>query len=473
MRRPFGTVSLVAERAVRYLTNRRAPVASVEMARAVLATRVSDESVARSLLESAFAGDPRLVYEDGTWRAVAGAVRAKQPRTPAPSAESDRVLLVIEGERPARGRRFSIRSVCVVRVEEGAVVAACGGDLAPGRSGRRLRRAVLELVEGAVPVIHDAPGAIASLEAWLGETLPPPISLRRLGQLRLGLRRDHSFAELAAKLGVGWRETDDPADLAEALEACLGRLRRPGETLDELRLATAAGAPSIDWSRFAFDREFLKRLPPGPGVYRFYDGEGKLLYVGRSSNLRRRVWSYFVEGTSRTPRVQALLDAVHRIEIEPSGSDLEAVLREAAIISSRGPRRNVQRRVHPDSARAARLGSMMILEPAAPPGVLRAYLIRDAQLLEKVAVGPGRRGLRRLERILEDRFFSYRPSPSSARETQVDVELVARWLAEHRDRAVAFDPTDLPSARQVILRLEWFLSGAPLMDPTGLPTLPR
>lgn len=473
MRRLPGAVSLVAERAVRYLAGRGAPVASVEMAREVLATRVSDEAVARSLLESAFAGDPRLVYENGAWRAVAGAARAGSPRAPAPSAESDRVLLVVEGERPARGRRYSIRSVCAIRVEGGAVVAACGGSLAPGRAGERLRRAVLELVEGAVPVIHDAPGAVASLEAWLGETLPPPISLRRLGQLRLGLRRDHSFADLAARLGVAWRETDDPADLAEVLEACLARLRRPGETLDELRLATAAGAPPIDWSRFAFDRELLRRLPPEPGVYRFYDAEGRLLYVGRSNNLRRRVSSYFVEGASRTPRIQALLDSAHRIEVEPTGSDLEAVLREAAVIASGRPRRNVQRRVRPNSARAARLGSMMILEPAAAPGALRAYLIRDGQLVEKVAIGPGRRGLRRLERILEDRFFSYRPSPSSTRETEVDVDLVARWLAEHRDRAVAFDPTDLPSAREVILRLEWFLSGAPLMDPTGLPTLPR
>lgn len=472
MRKLPPTVSLVAERAVRYLRERRAPVPSIEMAYKVLATRVRDEKLARELLESAFGGDPRLVYEDGAWRARGGA-RGRPGQAAGGTEETDCVLLALDGARLRRGGRFVLRSVCAIRIEDGAVVAACGGDVPTGRAGERLRRAVLELLEGAVPVVHDPPGALASLEDWLGQKLLAPISLRRLGQLRLGLRAGHTLPDLAAKLEVAWRDTEDPADVAEALQACLERLRKPGESLDELRLACLGGAPPIDWSRFAFDRAFLKEIPPEPGVYRFYDSEGRLLYVGRSKNLRRRVASYFVEGASRTRRVEALLASLHRIEIEPSGSELEAVLREAAAISSRQPTGNVQRRIYPNSARAARLRSMLILEPSAGPGLLRAYLIRDGRLLENLVLGPGRRGLRRLERILEDRFFSYRASPSSAPETEVDVDLVARWLAAHRDRAVAFDPTDLPSAREVVLRLEWFLSGAPLRDPAGLPVLPR
>ena len=54
---------------------------------------------------------------------------------------------------------------------------------------------------------------------------------------------------------------------------------RPGETLNDLRLATSRGARPIDWSRFAFDRSFLSGVPKVPGTYRFYDADDNLLYV--------------------------------------------------------------------------------------------------------------------------------------------------------------------------------------------------
>ena len=52
------TVSLVAERAVRYLRDRRRPVDSVRLAREVLATAAPDERTATRVLEAAFADDP-------------------------------------------------------------------------------------------------------------------------------------------------------------------------------------------------------------------------------------------------------------------------------------------------------------------------------------------------------------------------------------------------------------------------------
>ena len=63
--------------------------------------------------------------------------------------------------------------------------------------------------------------------------------------------------------------------------------------------------------------------------------------------------------------------------------------------------------------------------------------------------------------------------PSEAPGPDVDVELVARWLAANRKRVVAFDPTDLPSAREVTDRLRWFLGRRSPFDPDGTPILNR
>src|SRR5687768_17536708 len=47
---------------------------------------------------------------------------------------------------------------------------------------------------------------------------------------------------------------------------------------------------------------FFKSVPPGPGVYFFYDGGGRLLYIGQSHNLRRRIGSYRFVNAERHAR---------------------------------------------------------------------------------------------------------------------------------------------------------------------------
>lgn len=474
MSRSGRPVSLVAERAVRYLTDRERPASSIELAREVLSTRVGDEEAATRVLRTAFAGDSRLTYEGG-WRAVGTPARTgSAPRSAgAGRDDADRVLLFLDGARPAAGRPFRLRSLAAIRLRGDMVIAACGGEPSRGRGEAYLRDAFLETIRGAVPVVHDPPGSWSALERWLEEPLDTPVSLRRLAQDRLGLGAAHDLETLASRLGLRFRSVEDPVEMAETLDACLSSLRRPGENLDDLRASRLGEAPPIDWERFAFDRAFLRSIPRGAGTYRFFDADGDLLYVGKSKHLRRRVGSYFREGARRSSRVQSLLDALHRIEIEPTGSDLDAVLAEASQIRARDPRRNVQRTVHGSVARAERLRSILILVPAPPPHALRAYLIRDGRLVEKVWIGPRGGGLRRIERVLDDSFFSFPEGPISSIAKDIDLELVARWLAEHRDEVVAFDPTHLPSSREVVERLRWVLQAGPGSAPDGLPWTPR
>ena len=463
-------MSLVAERAVRYLSGRAEPVGSIEMVRQLLATRASDENTARRVLEAAFGSDPRL-YHDGTgWRT----------REPAPSATPGaagpappRTLLLMRGRRARRGQPFELTALAAVRIEENDVVGACGGEPSRGKGGTELRESVLGLLDGAIPVLHDPPGALSALERWLEEPLEAPVSLRIVAQRRLSLPADHDLEALAARLGLSWRDADDLLDQAEVLEACLEKLRLNGESLSDLRVDNL-NAPRIDWFRFAFDRRFLRELPRVAGTYRFYDANGGLLYVGKSKNLHRRIASYFREGAPRTFRVQRLLDALHRIEVEPVGSDLEALLREAALIRGARPGANVQRDVRPRSGSyRERLRSVLILEPAVKPWVLRAYLLHDGTLLGKVNIGSRGAGLKRIERLLDDHFFGVPIGPTLPEGPTVEVEVVSRWLAGNRDRAVAFDPTDLGSSREVVDRLRWFLKQGSLSDPEGTPIRTR
>ncbi len=442
------------------------------MAGEILATRVPDEATARRVLEAAFAGDPRLVYEDGRWMARVSSPSDASTETAAPVVEPDRVLLLLLVRRPDPGRRAELTGLAAVRLQADEVVSACGGTPVHGVAGGRLRRAILEMLEGAVPVLHDPPGAIEAIERWLGEPLDGPVSVRLLAQHRLDLPAHCDLEGLAGRLGLGWRGSMELLDQAEVLDACLAALRRPGETLENLR-GVGRVSPSIPWPNFGFDRQFLRNLPRVAGTYRFYDRDDGLLYVGKAKDLRGRVSSYFREGALRSRRVQKLLDAVFRIEIEPVGSDLEALLREAAWIRRKKPAANVQRAVRSREDRRHRFDSMLLLEPASHPFVLRAYLLKDGVLVGNIGIGPRGAGLSRIERILTDHFFSVPMGPTPTAGPEVEVEVVTRWLAAHRDRAVAFDPTDLGSSHEVIRRLQWFLDRGSPFEPDGTPILTR
>jgi excinuclease UvrABC nuclease subunit len=91
-----------------------------------------------------------------------------------------------------------------------------------------------------------------------------------------------------------------------------------------------------------FGPDFLAGVPAEPGVYRFYDAAGALLYVGKATNLHRRLGQYRTVGRRKKERKgRALVKAATRIAWEVSGSALEAALTEIRLIQTLRPRRNV------------------------------------------------------------------------------------------------------------------------------------
>jgi excinuclease ABC subunit C len=90
---------------------------------------------------------------------------------------------------------------------------------------------------------------------------------------------------------------------------------------------------------FQFD-EYLANLPDEPGVYRFYDASGELVYVGKATSLRSRVRSYF--RGPKTPRpIESMMHEVERIEVTTTESVLEAIILEAVLIKRHQPKYNV------------------------------------------------------------------------------------------------------------------------------------
>ncbi|MGB2650765.1 MAG: excinuclease ABC subunit UvrC [Candidatus Omnitrophota bacterium] len=85
----------------------------------------------------------------------------------------------------------------------------------------------------------------------------------------------------------------------------------------------------------------VKKLPDTPGVYKFLDSKGRIIYIGKARRLRRRVASYFQAGRAKDARLELLVSEVRDIKFIRASSEAEALIYEAGLIKDHSPKFNI------------------------------------------------------------------------------------------------------------------------------------
>ncbi|MGJ6965557.1 excinuclease ABC subunit UvrC [Streptosporangium sp. G11] len=85
-------------------------------------------------------------------------------------------------------------------------------------------------------------------------------------------------------------------------------------------------------------------IPESPGVYRFKDADGRVIYVGKAKSLRQRLNSYFADFASLHPRTQTMLTTAVDVDWTVVGTEVEALQLEYSWIKEYDPRFNVKYR---------------------------------------------------------------------------------------------------------------------------------
>lgn len=103
--------------------------------------------------------------------------------------------------------------------------------------------------------------------------------------------------------------------------------------------------PKINPQQTTLFRQARQKLPTTPGVYLFRDQTGRVLYIGKSVNLRNRVAAYFQKNQARLePRIQQMVMQIAQIDFIEMQTELQALLLEDKLIKSEMPVFNIRQR---------------------------------------------------------------------------------------------------------------------------------
>lgn len=84
----------------------------------------------------------------------------------------------------------------------------------------------------------------------------------------------------------------------------------------------------------------LELLPIKPGIYKFYDKDNNILYIGKALNLKNRVKSYFNDSLYDRPYVKKMIPLIQKVEIVETNNEIESLVLESALIKELKPKYN-------------------------------------------------------------------------------------------------------------------------------------
>jgi DNA polymerase-3 subunit epsilon len=353
-----------ADRLVELVQARHGPVAAEEAARVLFALERAPAALARSLLGEVVDGDARL-----SWLGARVGL-ADDPHADVPLEDAELVVFDLEttGLSAKTCRMCEIGAVRVRALELvdtfetlvnpgtalPALVSALTGigqdDLRRAPRVELALRRFLDFARDAPLVAHNARFDVAFLDREVQQLTGRRCAAAVLDTVWLARRllagRSDRFSlrQLAHFFGVSaqpcHRALPDALATAEILVSLIGLAQERGaRTVGDL---VGLAAPRA--RRLGAKRSLVAGAPSTPGVYRFLDRNGTVLYVGKARDLRARLRSYF-SGARQRPAVEAALGALERVEWTALGSELEAALEELRLLRELRP---------PANARAAR-----------------------------------------------------------------------------------------------------------------------
>jgi hypothetical protein len=437
-----------------YLASSGGPVKLELILRDVLNIRTSDASQAERILRTVIGEDSEFVLQNGccTLRGM------DAPFSTSLVERAAFLWLQPSNQGWRRGFRGALHIACHGE--------PCQFECADGRPPyalRALAAALVQLRGRYVVCWRERDGDLWEyfLRSW-GLVLPDvdrlPLSVLARA-LRPKLSRNCELEQLAAFWGLPAPD-DTPAAAARFLERCLIALlgeippeqtTRIGKLIEWMQ----EQQPRIDFSRYGFGREAFQEVAETPGVYVMKDRSGRVVYAGKSRNLRRRLRSYFAPASLDDPKSRRIHGEVHTFETIPTETELEALLLEMRLIRELRPPINMQMAVHERRKSSGSARNLILLAPRADGKRVDGYLLREGCFTAKHTLRLGRPETARMRAQIRSVFFG--PALRRPRQAPWELEITGRWLAANRRRLNFVDVDEAGGYESTVARLRDYL----------------
>jgi DNA polymerase-3 subunit epsilon len=198
---------------------------------------------------------------------------------------------------------------------------------------------IVELTEGKTIVAHNAHFDYSFIREEF-KTLGYAFHRSILCTVRLSRKiipghRSYSLGTLCERLGIANDARHRAAGDALATTRLFEILLNKNSDAVEMHVSPD---PALMKLPPGIDRETVNKLPEETGVYYFYNSKGSIIYIGKSTNIRKRVLSHFAE--KEIPKSLTMKTEISDVSYEVTGSELIALLLESDEIKKHKPRFN-------------------------------------------------------------------------------------------------------------------------------------
>lgn len=207
-----------------------------------------------------------------------------------------------------------------------------------------IAKKIVEMTEGAIFVAHNVRfdyGFIRHAFDELGYTF----SKRQLCTVRLSRKafpglKSYSLGNLIKHFNISVNARHRALDDAKATAIILGKILSVQENDTHVKMLVNEGIKESRLPR-NITLDFLHGLPEKTGVYYFFNEYGIPVYIGKSINIKKRVFQHFSKTTKKAENLQKY---VHNISFELTGSELASMILESNEIKKHRPEINKAQR---------------------------------------------------------------------------------------------------------------------------------
>jgi hypothetical protein len=277
-----------------------------------------------------------------------------------------------------------------------------------------------QLVQDAGLSFPDNGVLISTLFGCAGMPLPRPLTLAACHNALFGKAPALSYAYKQGEC------------FAKCLQELFDILNAKGITdFSDLEAAEQLELKRADFSGKGFSYDDIIRLPAAPGVYGFKNRDNAYIYIGKGSNLRRRLMSYFRRTDESPEKLEQLRSEAQHLVTYQCGSELECLIYEYRLIQKHSPLLNTQMTINERKGAFLPLDDCIVLLPNAGQGKGMSFWFRKNQKImlrpfnSDFSDGPA------IETELQKFFFSgtLPPSPDDFPEQ----EIATRWVKQRKD----------------------------------------